>query len=706
MPRLVFLLGEDTEGPAGLFLDREHGARQLAFRARIVDADRTAAMVASPDRLETALLQSLLERPRARAGGVPVGRVWNIPARSVEFTGRGELLAGLRAALSSGGPAVVQAVHGMGGVGKTTAAIEYAHRHGEEYDVAWWVAAEDPALVPDGLAELARVLKLADESDPTEVALGRLLGALRGRDRWLVVFDNAEHPAALRRFLPGGAGHVLITSRNPDWRGVATGFGVAQFARAESISLLRSRLPELAPADADRVAEALGDLPLAVDQAAALLADTGMDADSYLGLLAQRTSEVLARGRDEDSEASAAASWAVAFDRLAADDPAGLQLLTAVAWLAPEPVPLTLLTEHPDPLPTPLREAAADPLALTERTATLRRRGMARVTPGAVEVHRVPAALLRARTAAAEDIDGGGWAPTVVRLLRAVVPGDAWNNPPVWPIWRPLLPHVLAAVDPDRDLDDVADEVSWLLRTAGGYVQSRGEPRAARPLFERAYQLNQNRLDADDEDMLATTIDLSLLLADLGEHEQARQLDEDTLTRYRRVLGEDHPDTLSSANNLAIRLADLGEHEQARQLTEDTLTRYRRVLGEDHPDTLSSANNLANDLADLGEHEQARQLTEDALTRYRRVLGEDHPYTLRSANNLAIRLADLGEHEQARQLTEDTLTRYRRVLGEDHPDTLSSANNLALRLADLGEHEQARQLREEVEARRQAAKAR
>jgi hypothetical protein len=703
LPRLVFLLGETTQGPADLFRDPQFGARQEAFRARLFGSRVTTATVTSPDDLTAQLLHALtvLPRPQPAAdaaelvpGSVEVTRpVWSIPARVRVFTGRDELLQELATALAAATPAVVQAVTGIGGVGKTTMAIEYAHRHRDQFDIAWWVRAEDPSLVPGQLFTLACALRLASSGEAVDAGVARLRAELASRERWLVVFDNAEDPRGLGPVLPDGPGQVLITSRNPHWRSLATAVGVAEFTRHESISLLRRLVPNLTEGDADRVAAAVGDLPLAVEQAGALLTDTGLTPDAYLGLVAQSAERVFAHDPGGTYPVSVAAAWAVAFDRLA-DHPVALDLLTAIAWCAPEPVPLALFTDTPAALPDPLRELA-DPLALAAATAVVQRRGMATLTPHSMQLHRVPGALLRARTRH-DHAETGGWAAAVVRMLRAAAPPDSCANPSVWPRWQQLLPHVLAATDPDRPFDPVGDQVAWLLDHAALYRQTRGEPRAAVPLARRAHGLYRDLLGEDHPDTLASAANLAVCLHAVGEYQQARALDQDTLARRRRILGEDHPDTLASANNLAFNLAGMGEYEQARTLDEDTLTRRRRVLGADHPDTLVSASKVARDLRRLGEYQQARSLQDDTLTRLRRVLGEDHLETLSSARSLAVVLSALGENEFARTLHDDTLNRYRRVLGEDHPDTLSSARSLAVVLSALGENEQARTLDEDT----------
>jgi tetratricopeptide (TPR) repeat protein len=697
IPRLVFLLSEQASGPAGLFRDPQYGARQEGFRQRLRDSGVTTSDVLSPDHTETLVYDALTKLPRAESTLAPVGRVWGIPARPARFTGRVDQLAELRAALTGDTPAVVQAVHGMGGVGKTTLALEYAHHHAGDYDIAWWIPAETPDLIPDRLAALAQALDLASATDSPASAVARLLGALRGQGGWLLVFDNAEDPAALAPFLPGGGGHVLITSRNPHWDALAAPVAIGEFTRTESVTLIRSRLPQLTVAEAEQVAQAVGDLPLAVDQAAALLLDTGWTVPAYLDLLQHSARRLLDR-RDQAGgyPLSVAASWQVAFDQLADTDPAAVQLVTLVAWLAPEPIPLTVVTDHAALLPQPLASTAADPLAWAQALSVLRRRAVARVSPDSLLLHRIPAVLLRTTSPAmAPD---SGWAALAVRVLRAAVPADPWNEPATWPVWQALLAHVLAATDITRAPDTVEDgDVDWLMDRMATYLQTRGEPRAALPHYQRAHNRYLARLGVDHPDTLASANNLAINLRALGQLEQARDLDQDSLERRRRTLGDNHPDTLVSANGLANGLRALGQLEQARDLDQDSLERRRRTLGDNHPDTLVSASNLALDLQALGQHEQARDLDQDTLDRRRRTLGDDHPDTLDSANNLALDLQALGQHEQARDLNQDTFERRRRVLGDNHPNTLTSASNLALVLRALGQHEQARELNEEFE---------
>jgi len=385
------------------------------------------------------------------AGRPPV--VWKVPPRNPHFTGRDGMLAELRRRLQAGEDTlVVQALYGLGGVGKSQLAIEYAHRFAADYQLVWWIDAEQPVLIGDQLAALTARLGLP--LGPTvAVTVDRLLAELRGRDRWLLVFDNAERPADVADYRPSGPGHVLITSRAPNWGVLGGRIEVDVLARAETVALLRARIP-MTEELADKLAAELGDLPLAAAQAAGYLEQTGLPPEDYLRRFRTRRATLLARGDVVGYHGRLDTTWALSLERLREQDAAALQLLRLAAFLAPEPIPLTLFGEHATLLTEPLRTVAADPDTLAGTVGTLVSYSLARRSPGSFQLHRLVQAVIRQRIPCDRQQAA---ADQVVALLTAAAPGDP-DNPAGWPAFAELAPHVLTTAP-------------WTLYEAGGRCQ-------------------------------------------------------------------------------------------------------------------------------------------------------------------------------------------------------------------------------------------
>jgi TIR domain-containing protein/tetratricopeptide repeat protein len=635
--------------------------------------------------------------PFPRAGPAPLDRpgfagalppVWKVPPRNPHFTGRDGMLTELRKRLHAGeGTLVVQALYGLGGVGKTQLAIEYAHRFAADYELVWWIDAAQPVLVPEQLAALAARLDVP--RGPTVTAtVDRLLAELARRSRWLLIFDNAERPADIADYRPGRAGHSLITSRYPGWGALGGRLEVDVLTRAETVALLRARIPGLGEELADKLAAELGDLPLAAAQAAGYLEQTDLPAADYLRRFRARRASLLSRGDVVGYHGRLDTTWALSLERLQAEDPASVQLLRLAAFLAPEPIPLALVGDHADLLDEPLRTVAADPDALTDTVGALVGYSLARRSPDGFQLHRLVQAVIQHQLPPDRQ---RATAEQVLALLAAAAPGDP-DDPAGWAGYAALVPHVLATAP----LTDHAPASRQLVFDIIYYLQSHGDSHASRSVGERLLDRWRAILGLDHPDTLTVASRLALALILAGQVETGRALAQDTLQRCRRALGMEHPTTLEAAATLVTALNQLGEAELARALAQDTLQRCHRTLGPDHRVSLGTASGLIVSQAELGEMKAARELGEDILQRCHLVLGPDHMTSLATAAALTLAQVELGEAEPARTLGEDTLQRCRRAHGPDHPTTLWAAAGLTLALVQVGEAEPARALGEDA----------
>jgi tetratricopeptide (TPR) repeat protein len=626
---------------------------------------------------------------RAAASGSSreVEALFGLPPKTRFFTGRKRDLKVLEREFASGDEVTVATIRGMGGVGKSQLALEYARRHGSDYDRIYWVSATEPAALADRFARLAVELGLGLIDDAVSLS-EQLRAKLRELPRWLLVLDNAQSVADVRPWIPAGlgpagaAGHVLLTTRRRgEFHALGRVLELKLLAPADAIALLRARNPGISTDIAAEIARELGLLPLALEQAAAYMDRNKVNAALYLRLLQEHTFELYDKGvvadREEDRRDTIATLWDISLAQIKAENPAAVELMDLCAYLAPDPVPLELFTKHAELLPPALSSAVASPLGFMGLVGVLADYSMLLLTNTSLQVHRLLQGAIRLHHERAETPPDAR--DRALALVLASRPGDP-DRPATWRSWAQLLPHLREV---GREATD-NDELRMAACDACLYLLARSDAAGCLELAQDLFDRWRRRFGDEERLTLTVAVYLARALRELGRRSEARERAERTLASLHRGPGPDDGLTLTATNDLARYLRELRFFQRAYDLDRDTHTRRQRLLGADDPATLTSASNLASDLSRLGQVSEARDLDKDTLARRERRLGADHPQTLDSASNLAIDLMELGEIERALKLSRDTLDLRKSVQGPDHAATLQHATNLGINLGLVG----------------------
>jgi tetratricopeptide (TPR) repeat protein len=599
-----------------------------------------------------------------------------VPPRIASFTGRSDELDRLDAILMHDKPAAVTqasvgraAVQGMGGVGKTSLAVEYAHRYRSLYAGVCWCPAETRTGLLSALASLAVTLgaATAEEADVEKAAKAALRRLAEQRATWLLIYDNVPAPDAIADLLPSAGARVLITSRFSDWSELAEEVALDVLPLEEAVAFLQRRTGR-GYAGAQTLAEVLGCLPLAVDHAAAYCKRTQMRFADY----ATKVSSLIdAAPRGAGYPRSVAATFDLAITEAVVQCPAAEPLMAYLAQCAPERIPVRLVEGAVED-----EAGRMNALAALSEVSLVKHDPFEDGTP-AVTVHRLIQAVARARSQAT-----GSRQENVGRLiarLAEVYPEETYEEPGSWPLCAQLTPHVLALRD--ARLDEFAD---WpgLLNLAGGYFYGRAVYSQAAPLFRDALAICEKTLGPEHARTATSLNNIGRVLISEGDFTAARPLVERALAIYEKALGPGHPDTAPCLNNFARLLHQQGDFTGARPLYERALAICEKALGPEHPNTATSLSALGAMLRNQGDVAGARPLFERALAIREKVLGPEHPDTEVSLITLAYLKGDLAA---ARPLQERALAIREKVFGPEHPRTADSLNDLAELLQQLGD---------------------
>jgi tetratricopeptide (TPR) repeat protein len=588
--------------------------------------------------------------------------IWTVPyPRNPFFTGRNELLRDLRKSLHAGRTVAVTqpvAVHGLGGVGKTQLAVEYAFAHHKEYDAVLWAVADSAETASANFAALAKPLGLpeaeAREQDAQVVAVQHWL---QGHQRWLLVFDSVDSPEAERAVLdllpPALPGHVLITSRRTDWPAAVAEVPVNLMAEETAVKFLLDRVGKHAKDaggadDARAVARALGCLPLALEQAAAYVGHHRTTFREYLRRLEESRAKLLHEKTPGGTRhpASVAETWLLSEQQLNVTARAILRL---TGFLAPDDIPRSLFPADSNVLAKAVKampEGAAPsaPLSAEDALVELADHSLITLTPRAYSCHRLVQAV---QTDRLDPPTTRRWTELALRLVNDAVPVDS-DDVRFWPVMEPLRVHA-ETIAAQADQLGLTEPTARLMNQLALFLNAKALHREAEPLMRRALAIFETSLGSEHPNVATQLNNLAQLLQATNRLKEAEPLMARVVTIFEKSLGKNHPNVATALNNLAQLLKATNRLKEAEPLMARVVTICEKSLGETHPNVATALNNLAGLLKDTNRLKEAEPLMRRAVeitVRFKVATGHEHPNQQLRLNNYRNLLAAMGRSEE------------------------------------------------------------
>jgi tetratricopeptide (TPR) repeat protein/transcriptional regulator with XRE-family HTH domain len=661
-----------------------------------------AASGAAPDTTEVKG-DTLVEPPSAVAG---FPDLWSVPySRNPFFLGREEILSHLHVQLRREYTmALTQswAVTGLGGIGKTQIALEYAYQYRQDYHSVFWTSAASRETLLAGIVTIADLLQLPERNEQDQRKVFQAVKHwFASHQKWLWILDNADDRAVVDDIAPAErSGHLLFTSRAQAWGSLAQAIEVETLGMAEGVLFLLRRAKLLAPdafldqapedhlAAAEAIVLEMDFLPLALDQAGAYIEEVGCSLSSYLELYRAHRQALLqyrGHGASDHSEA-VGTTLALSFQKVEEVNRAAADLLRLCAFLEPDAIPEELISEGGVYAGSALGDVATDGLRLNNAIEVLRRFSLVHrnAETRVLRIHRLVQVVIKD---AMKEEERKQWAGSVVQAVNVAFPRqiriETWSN------CRRYLSQAQVCSVLMRDYAIVSPEAASLLSRTASYLETFALYEQAESLEQQALDIREQVLRPDDLDMAVSFDNLGFLSYEQGKYEQAEPLFQKAISIQEQALGPDHPDITIALRHLAFLYLMLEKFEQAEALLQRVVSIRERVLGPEHHYTGNALNNLAIVSHEQGKYEQAEALFRKGIHIQEQAVGPDHPDVANTLNNLGLVSYEQGKYEQAEAFFQRALRIWEQVVEPDDTIIAHVLSGLANVYRAQGEYEQA-----------------